>query len=45
MTLVGAWEAEAEAYMIERVFGSAGGEQIRPLGKSARFGIKSGAPA
>lgn len=44
MTLVGVWEAEAEAYMIERVFGSAGGEQIRPLGRNARFGIKSGTP-
>lgn len=26
-------EAGAEAYVIERVFGSAAGEQIRPLGK------------
>lgn len=40
MTLTGAGEAVAEAYVIERVFGSAAGEQIRPLGRSTRFGIK-----
>lgn len=42
MTLVGVGEAEAEAeaYVIERVFGSAAGEQIRPLGRSTIFGIK-----
>lgn len=45
MTLVGVREAQAEAYVIERVFGCAAGEQIRPLGRSARFGIKSGRPA
>lgn len=42
MTLVGV--GEAEAYVIERVFGSAAGEQIRPLGRRAIFGIKSGRP-
>lgn len=40
MTLTGAGEAVAKAYVIERVFGSDAGEQIRPLGRSTRFGIK-----
>lgn len=40
MTLTGAGEAVAGAYVIERVFGSAAGEQIRPLGRSTRFEMK-----